>query len=168
MSVVANFHVQKGKAPHLFGFKIPDDWNLNVRLFTEAGKRYTPQYFTGNYLPNGRPEYSSDLDQNGDPDNPMGKVADPWFWLNLNFEKYFRIAGLDISFLLEVENLLNRKNSQILNPITGRAYDNGDPTPNSWNDPLFPQTQAPLDPFPFDPARYLTPRNVRLGLVVRF
>ncbi len=168
VSVVANFHVQKGKAPRWFGIKIPDDWNANLRLFTEAGKRYTPQFATGNYLPNGRPEYSSDLDQNGDADDPMGKIADPWIWLNLSLEKYFKVFGLELSVVLEVENLLNRQNSQILNPITGRAYSYGDPTPNSWNDPLYPQTQAPLDPFPFDPARYLTPKNVRLGLSVKF
>ena len=168
ITAVANFHLDKGQAPHLLGVKIPDNWNLNIRLFAEAGKRYTPQSFTGLFLPNGRPQYSSDLDLNGQPDDPFGKVGQSWFWINLNFEKYFSIAGLRYTFMVEVENLLDRKNPQIINPVTGSAYEFGDPTPTSFNDPLFPDTQAPISPFPFNPARYLTQRNVRVGLSVRF
>ncbi|MFQ5632003.1 MAG: hypothetical protein ACE5I1_24800, partial [bacterium] len=76
--------------------------------------------------------------------------------------------GLDYTFSIEVVNLLDRKNSQIINPVTGRAYEFGDPTPTGFNDPLFPDTQAPISPFPFNPARYLTQRNVRAGLALRF
>jgi len=168
VSAVTNFHLNKGQGPKVFGVKIPDNWNLNVRFFAEAGKRYTPQFFTGTFLPDGRPEYDADLDQNGEADDPYGKVASYWSWINLNFEKYFSLAGLDYTFIVEVINLLDRKNSQIINPVTGRAYELGDPTPTRWNDPFFPDTQAPLDPFPFNPARYLTQRNVRVGLMVRF
>lgn len=168
VSLVANMSAAKGAGPHVFGVQLPDKWNLNVRAFAQAGKRYTPQYFTNNYLLNGRPEYESDLDQNGEPDDPLGKLAAHWFWINLNFEKYFRVLGLDYTFAIEVVNLLDRKNSQVINPTTGRAYELGDTTPTSWNDPYYPDTQAPLDPFPFNPARYLTPRNIRVGMVVRF
>ncbi len=168
ISAVANFNLEKGKGPKVFGIKIPDNWNLNIRVFAQAGRRYTPQFFTGNYLPNGRPEYSSDLDQNGEPDDPFGKVGATWFWVNLNFKKYFNIKGLETTFLVEVVNLFDRKNPQIINPVTGRAYEFGDPTPTFWNDPLFPDTQAPVSPFPFNPARYLTQRNVKVGLSLRF
>ncbi len=168
ISAVANFYLDKGQAPHFLGVKIPENWNLNIRLFAQAGRRYTPQFFTGLFLPNGRPQYSSDLDFNGQADDPFGKVGQYWFWINLNFEKYFSIAGLRYTFMVEVENLLDRKNPQIINPVTGSAYEFGDPTPTSFNDPLFPETQAPISPFPFNPARYLTQRNVRVGLSVRF
>jgi len=43
----------------------------------------------------------------------------------------------------------------------------GDPTPNSWNDPLYPDLQAPLDPFPFNPARYLAPRQIKFGFTLK-
>lgn len=168
VNAVANFNVRKGEAPKIFGVRLPDDWNLNLRAFAQAGKRYTPQLFTGTVLPNGRPEYDEDLDQNGEPDDPYGKLAAHWFWVNLNFEKYIRPAGVDLTVQVEVVNLFDRKNSQIINPVTGRAYTFSDPTPTSWNDPLYPDTQAPLDPFPFNPARYLTQRNIRVGLVMRF
>ena len=70
--------------------------------------------------------------------------------------------------MVEVTNLFNNKNSQIINPVTGRAYEYGDPTPVEWNDPLYPELQAPVDPFPFNPARYLPQRNIKLGLAIRF
>lgn len=168
VTAVANFRVGEGEAPRVFGLPLPDNWNLNVRLFAQAGRRYTPQFATGVTLPNGRPEYTDDLDQNGEADDPFGEVGKHWFWVNLNFEKYFSFAGLDYTFLVEVVNLFDRNNPQILNPVTGQAYEFGDPTPTFWNDPLFPDTQPPLDPFPFNPARYLTPRNVRVGLSLRF
>jgi outer membrane receptor protein involved in Fe transport len=168
ISGVANVFLRKGTKPRLLGIPLPDNWNLNVRFFAQAGKRYTPRFATGTVLPDGRPEFSSDIDQNGEPDDPYGKVAANWSWVNLNFEKYFDFAGLDYTFLVEVVNLLNRKNAQVINPVTGQAYEFGDPTPTGWNDPLFPDTQAPLSPFPFNPARYLTQRNVRVGLLVRF
>ncbi len=168
VSAVANFNLDEGEGPKVFGVRIPDNWNLNLRAFAQAGKRYTPYYFTGTTLLNGRPEYEDDLDQNGEPDDPYGKLAATWFWVNLNFEKYFRLAGLSYTFQIEVVNLFDRKNSQIINPVTGQAYELGDATPTSWNDPFYPDTQAPLDPFPFNPARYLTQRNVRVGLAVRF
>lgn len=168
ISAVANLNVDKGMGPRILGVKIPDNWNLNVRLFAEAGKRYTPQFFTGLFLLDGRPQYSSDLDQDGQADDPNGRVAQHWFWINLNFEKYFSIAGLKYTFMIEVENLTDRKNPQIINPVTGSAYEFGDPTPTAFNDPLFPDTQAPVSPFPFNPARYLTQRNVKVGIKVRF
>ncbi len=160
-----NLFVPDKKAPKIWGLKLPDDWNINLRLFSQSGKRYTPAYFTGKYIKSGtqmRPEYRTDID------HPYSKVAQYWMWVDLNFEKYFKIAGIHWTFSIEILNLLNQKNSNIINPVTGRAYEYGDPTPNSWNDPLYPDVQAPLDPYPFNPARYLNPRNVKLGLKIRF
>jgi len=163
-----NFFVAKGRAPKIFGLPLPSNWNLNVRVFAEAGRRYTPQFFTGDYAPNGKPIYTADLDQNGNPDDPYGRVGSYWSWVDVNFKKFYKLMGADAIFFVEVRNLLNRKNSTIINPVTGRAYELGDPTPFSWNDPLYPDTQPPVAPFPLNPARYLQPRNVQVGLALRF
>ena len=69
---------------------------------------------------------------------------------------------------MEVQNVLDQKNTQIVNPVTGRAYEFGDPTPLSYNDPLFPQLTGDIDPFPYNPARYLNPRTLLLSLAFRF
>lgn len=157
-----NFYVEKGKPLFNFGEGILDDYNLYIRLFYQSGKRYTEYVFTGNYDIDGRPEYTADRK------NRNGKVGDDWFYVDLNFEKYFKIAGLKFSFNIEINNVFNFKNSAIINPVTGRAYEYGDPTPNTWNDPLYPDLQAPLNPYPYNPARYLTLRNIKFGLSLRF
>lgn len=171
---VVNLNVERGKG-RLFGVKIPDNWNLNLRFFAQAGRRYTSQFLlldrNGNPQTSGtdnRPVYDDDLDQNGEADDPLGSVGATWFWVNVNFKKYFAVFGLKYTFLVEVVNLLDRNNAQIINPVTGKAYEFGDPTPLGFNDPLYPDTQAPVSPFPFNPARFLTRRNVRVGLSVRF
>lgn len=164
-SASLNLFIPRDNAPAVFGWKLPDNWNLNFRLTLQSGKRYTPYYFTGSYLESGnelRPEYRSDID------NPYSDIADYWMWADMNFEKYYNLAGMDFVFSIEMLNIFNRKNSNIINPVTGRAYEYGDPTPNGWNDPLYPDVQAPLDPYPYNPARYLNPRNIKLGVKVRF
>jgi outer membrane receptor protein involved in Fe transport len=162
-----NLTVPKGQRPKIFGVRLPDDWNLYGRLFAQAGKRYSPQYLIG-IASDGKPLYSGDLDQDGDLDDPYGKLASTWRWVDVNFEKYFRFGRTQLVFMIEALNMLNWKNTNIVNPVTGRAYEENDPVPSSWNDPRYPDLQAPAEPFPFDPARYLAPRNIRLGLAFKF
>ncbi len=154
------FSLEKGKG--LFGFarNILDDINLKTRIFFQSGKRYTPQIITG-YLDNGRAEYTSDFN------NLNGNIGQNWFYIDADLEKYINVYGLDLVISLSVRNLLDNKNPTIINPVTGKAYEYGDPTPNSWNDPLYPDLQAPLDPFPYNPARYLAPRQLKFGLSVK-
>jgi outer membrane receptor protein involved in Fe transport len=161
-SLTTNFFVDKDQALFGFGNGILDDYNIYLRFFFESGKRYTPAYFTGNYLADGRPEYtSSRLDR-------YSKVGENWFWVDLNFEKNISINKFKFSLFVEVNNLFDNKNSQIINPVTGKAYEYGDPLPSSYNDPKYPDLQAPLNPYPFDPSRYLTVRNVKVGVRVKF
>jgi outer membrane receptor protein involved in Fe transport len=157
-----NFYVPKGEALFDFGNGILDDYNFYIRMFFQSGKRYTPSIATGNFDTDGRPEYISDRQ------NRNGEIGDNWFWVDLNFEKSFQLMNLNFSFFVEVNNLLDTKNSAIINPVTGEAYEYGDATPSSWNDPLYPDLQAPISTFPFNPARYLTRRNVKVGVSLRF
>jgi len=157
-----NFYVEKDKP--LFGFApgILDDMNFYIRLFWQSGKRYTPNIFTGEYALDGKPEYVSDRT------NRFSLTGDDWFWIDLNFEKNFSLSGLNFKFFVEVNNVLDTKNSAIVNPVTGKAYEEGDAVPTSWNDPNYPDLQAPISPYPVNPARYLTRRNVKFGISLRF
>jgi hypothetical protein len=161
-SVTANFYVEPGEPLFGFGEGILDDYNVYIRAFFQSGKRYTPAVFTGSYATNGRPEYEYDYE------NRYGEVGDNWFWIDLNFEKYIRWDPLQITVFVEINNLFDTKNSAIINPVTGEAYELGDPTPISWNDPLYPDLQAPISTYPFNPARYLTRRNIKFGFSVKF
>lgn len=161
-SVSINFYVEKDNALFDFGNGILDDYNLYIRAQFESGKRYTPAVFTGNYLADGRPEY---VTIQNDRNN---KIGEDWFWIDLNFEKYIKINSLNFTFFAEVNNLFDAKNPAIINPTTGKAYELGSPTPTSWNDPLYPDLQAPISAYPFSPARYLTKRNIKIGISLRF
>jgi hypothetical protein len=154
------FNLEKGKGIFGFGKNILDDINLKTRIFFQSGKRYTPQKLVG-YLENGRPLYEPDYD------NLNGAVGQDWFWIDLDIDKYFNLFGVKCILNIGIKNLLNNKNSAIINPITGKAFEYGDPTPNSWNDPMYPDYQAPLDPFPFNPARYMMPRQLKFGFSVK-
>ncbi len=162
VSANLNFSVAKDEPLFGFGAGILDDYNLFVRIFYQSGKRYTPQKFDKYNALTGRPEYVADLDRINE-----GIAAD-WFWIDLNFEKYIDIGFGKLIAAIEVQNLLDSKNSQIINPVTGRAYEYGDPTPSSYNDPLYPQLTGNVSPYPYDPARYREPRTVRLSLAFRF
>lgn len=161
-SLSLNFYIEKDKP--LFGFAsgILDDINLYLRFFYQSGKRYTPAVFTNSYQTDGRPIYEFVRKERN------SKLGDDWFWVDMNLEKYFVINKLKFSVFLEINNLFDIKNSAIINPVTGKAYEYGDPVPNSWNDPKYPDLQAPINPYPFNPARYLTKRNIKFGISFRF
>jgi len=162
VSLNTSFYVEKGSP--LFGFApgILDDYNLYLRFFFQSGKRYTPAVFTGSVDAQGRKEYEFVRNERN------GKVGDDWFWIDLNFEKYFELANLKLSVFVEINNLLDTKNSAIINPVTGKAYEYGDDLPGSYNDPRYPDLQAPISAYPFNPARYLTKRNIKFGFSLRF
>lgn len=162
VSVNLNFTVEKGEPLFGFGEGILDDYNIYSRIFFQSGKRYTPQVRFGSNAVSGRPEYVSQIDRQ------LEGIGENWFYVDLNFEKYFDLGFGKLITSVEVENLFDNKNSQIINPVTGRAYEYGDPTPSSYNDPLYPQLTGDISPFPYNPARYLEPRTVRVSLALRF
>jgi len=160
INISTNFYTPVGSFG--FGDNILDDWNLYFRLFYQSGRRYTPAVYTGAIDEQGRKEYEFVRDER------YGEIGDDWFYIDLNFEKYFRLGKTTLSFFIEVHNLLDRQNSTIINPVTGRAYEFGDDVPSSWNDPRFPDLQAPISAFPDDPSRYLTRRNILFGVTFIF
>jgi outer membrane receptor protein involved in Fe transport len=159
-SINLNFSVPREEP--LFGIDGLNDMNLFVRLFFQSGKRFTPQILTGTDPATGRPRYISDITRQ------LASIGQNWFYIDLNFEKSFDLGVGKVVATVEVQNLLDTKNPQIINPVTGRAYEYGDPTPSSYNDPLYPQLTGDISPFPYDPSRYLNPRTIRGSLAFRF
>ncbi|NCG28967.1 MAG: hypothetical protein GWP27_00710, partial [Bacteroidetes bacterium] len=72
-----------------------------------------------------------------------------------------------VSLSIAIKNVFNNRNSQIINPVPGMAYEVGDPVPESWRDLAYPD---PLDRSvpPTDPARYTQPRQILYGMSFRF
>jgi len=148
-------------------FKIRGRSIDGLRIFLSfnyvSGYRYTP-YMADGFNDLGRPQFIR-LD-----DKFLEEKADPWFQSDLKISKSIwftkeRKSGLTVS--IEVRNLLNIKNSQIINPITGKAYEDGDDVPNEWRDPRYIGPEEDGVP-PNNPARYLAPRQVLYGVSFKF
>lgn len=165
-NLAMTFNVLKDEPLFGFGRGILDDYSFYIRAFYQSGKRYTPFILVDTLPANNRPNYEQDRS------NRYGAVGKDWFWIDVNLEKNFTMAGLEFTFSIQVKNILDTKNTTIVNPVTGRAYEYGDPTPSSspqnWNDPKYPQLQSPVSPYPYNPARYLPRRNMIVGLSMKF
>ena len=142
-------------------------WFKNTQFFIssnyQSGYRYTPQKLEG-YNNLGRPLYAPILDQY------LEARAKPWYNTDLKLNRTIRFAknkvgGITLSF--EVRNLFNNKNPQIINPITGNAYEEGDNVPNDWRDSRYIGPQESGTPAT-NPARYLAPRQMLFGARFRF
>lgn len=137
----------------------------NITVFIsnsyQSGFRYTPQKQEGfNKL--GRPLYAPEQDKY------LREIATPWYNTDVKLSKWIKTGshkGVIIS--LEIRNLWNNKNAQIINPVTGRAYEPGDDVPVGWRDPRYVGPEEDGVP-PDNPARYLPPRQVLMGLSFKF
>ncbi len=145
-------------------------WLKNYSLYVEAtyrsGLRYTPYLLTGHEPISGRPIY----ERSNRPDDYYGQIGKNWFWMDMTFRKWWKIKQWSLSLSLEITNLWNNKNATIINPVTGRAYEYGDPVPSEWLDYRY---QDPRDPRswglpPDNPARYMPQRHVLLGISVKW
>lgn len=147
----------------IMGAKV-DGFRAYIGFNYTSGFRYTPVEQTGaNDL--GRPEfiYRNDLF--------LQSTATPWVNLDLKLSYDYvwdKRSRRGVVFSLEIRNLTNAKNAQIINPVTGRAYEYGDNVPNDWRDPR-PEYNGPqergLDPR--DPARYLAPTQILFGTAIK-
>ncbi|MDA8886261.1 TonB-dependent receptor [Bacteroidia bacterium] len=126
----------------------------------QSGLRYTPQILEG-YNDLGRPEYVSDLS------NYLEERATPWINGDIKLTKTFankKRKGVTLS--LEARNVFNNKNSQIINTVTGRAWEPGDDLPNNQRDDRYLGPEESGTP-PNNPARYQAPRQVLFGVSFR-
>ncbi len=165
--VSANFNISvpRGENFELLGLRLPGNWLMNLRYFAQAGRRYTPAFLTEIRENDGRPIYQTTIDQT----EFFSRIGKHWKWMDLSFTKFFNIADLKTGVTLEIKNVFDDRNPTILNPVTGDAYHLGDDVPENWNDPRFPDVFFPISsPFPSNPARYRTPRNIRMGFFVEF
>lgn len=157
-----------------FGAIITTDTTMNIpkifnhiRVFYsmnyKSGFRYTPVVATTtNDL--GRVLYQYENDK------PNSKLAKAWFWADLKISKdivYLKNRQSVISLSIEIRNLFNNKNAQIVNPVTGDGYKEGDDVPEDWRDPKFDDPQA-RGTDPNNPARWRPPTQILYGLAVRF
>jgi outer membrane receptor protein involved in Fe transport len=123
----------------------------------QSGFRYTPMILEG-YNDLGRPLYVSDLN------NYLAKRATPWINSDIKITKTFAQAkGKGVTFSVEARNLFNNKNAQIINSVTGRAWEPGDDLPINQRDDRYLGPEESGTP-PNNPARYTAPRQILFGV----
>jgi outer membrane receptor protein involved in Fe transport len=140
-------------------------WTKGLQIYWshsyQSGFRYTPQELEG-YNDLGRPQFvvRNDL--------YLQERATPWINSDIKISYTWRTnkKGSGVTLNAEVRNLYNNKNAQIINPVTGRAYEAGDNVPNTWRDPRYIGPEERGTP-PNDPSRYLAPRQILVGLAFR-
>ncbi len=137
--------------------------NVFVSYQYTSGYRYTP-YQLASYNDLGRPQYEEITSLY------LSETADGWHNMEAKIGYLLPLGlsrGRGISLSIEIRNLLDARNGQIINPVTGRAYEYGDDVPSGWRDPRFNSPQETgLDPR--NPARYLQPRQILYGISFRF
>ena len=143
--------------------KIFNRFRVFVSANYKSGYRYTPVAAAGTN-DFGRVLYQSENDK------PNSKIAKAWFWADLKITKDLvwnkkRSSVLSLSF--EVRNIFNNKNAQIVNPVTGDGYREGDDVPETWRDPKYDDPQA-SGTLPNNPARWRPPTQILYGLAFRF
>ena len=163
------------KTNHLFILNRKDGywghkWLNKMAFYVEGvfrtGIRYTPYILQGNEQATGRPIYIQD--QN--PDARYSKIGQSQFWIDFNFRKWWQIGKVQLSWTLEITNILNIKNTARVNPVTGRAWAPGDPVPSEWRDPSYPDprdSRSAGTP-PNDSSRFMPQRHFMTGISVKF
>lgn len=170
----------------LFGLPPLNQMKLFIAGTYRSGIRYTPYNFRGNERNpvtgelNWRPIYEID----SDPSRRFSQVGEPWYWVDLNFQRWFNVNTTKIIAFLEIKNLFNNNNSAIINPVTGKAYRTDYPTdpaelvnlrndrsydlPSNVRDPRYTDPRSNTSPAYLNPANFLEQRHIMFGVAFNF
>lgn len=184
--VKANTTFTYDRTEGLFGISALNQMQLFLSGIWRSGIRYTPQEFQG-FTSNpvtGANDWRPNYEQVQDPSERFSEVGPAWFFMDMNFRKWFTISDIRITGFLEITNLLNNKNSAIVNPVTGEAYKTDYPDseeelialrddrsydlPNSARDPRYEDPRNGGIPAHLNPANFLQQRQIMFGLSVNF
>ncbi|MCA0427747.1 MAG: TonB-dependent receptor [Bacteroidetes bacterium] len=144
-------------------------WLNNISFYFEtvfrSGVRYTPYVFDRIDPGTGRPIWV--IDPN--PDARWSKRGTDWFWADLTITRWWKRKGYYVAANIQITNIFNNKNASIINPVTGRAYRQGDDVPDSWMDPRYNDPRLGQNgPSPLNPARFLEQRHILVGVNLKF
>ena len=145
LNLSVNLQAMKGTHYEIFfGWKLWDDWNLNIQWLLRNGRAYTPTV-------------------NGEEVAKRYSATGPWdnVW-DIRYNQYFGSGRWRTKAYLDVRNLFNYQRVRRIDSETGEAPVPGVGTYEGLEDSEFVQNQLS------DPSIYGTPRQVRLGLAVEF
>ncbi len=148
-----DLRVQKGEHPKLFGFKVPDNWGVNVVWQYNSGFAFTPsEKYPGMQLRMGeRPLPNSER---------MPAISN----VDLRFNKDFKVWKLSYSFLVRVTNLFDTKNIATVYGNSGRPDTDQNYFDGAFNNNVvYKGREIESNPLYYGPGR-----NINVGLSVNF
>lgn len=168
----------------LFGVPGTRRARLYLSSTFRSGQRYTPVEFKGREVNpfTGEQDWRPVYEPVSDPAKRYSEIGSAWWWFDLSLQKSVSLAGSEVVFTLEVTNLFDQKNSIIVNPVTGTAYPDVDPSRVDMTalrgdsdydvvagtrDLRYDDPNSSGLP-PLNPARFLPQRHVMLGVTVQF
>jgi outer membrane receptor protein involved in Fe transport len=170
----------------LFGLDPLNKLQLFLSAVWRSGTRYTPVEFRGfernpvTGVEDWRPIYETVQD----PSKRFSEIGPSWFYMDLNFQKWFDVNGTRITAFFEVTNILNNQNPIIINPVTGKGYRTDYPTnqaelealrddrsfdvPSNVRDPRYLDPRDNNIPAYLNPANFIQQRHIVFGFSIKF
>lgn len=170
----------------LFGLAPLNQFRLFLSGTYRSGIRYTPMEFRGleRHPVTGEETWRPVYERNTDPNMRFSETGESWLMFDLNFQKWFNIAGMRVMATVEITNLFNSKNAAIINPVTGKAYRTDYPSdqaalealrddrsfdvPSNVRDPRYVDPRDNNRPSYLNPANFLEQRHIMFGLGFNF
>lgn len=184
--IKANTTFTYDRTEGMFGIAPLNQMQLFLGAVWRSGIRYTPQEFQGltSNPVTGANDWRPNYEQVQDPSLRFSETGPAWFYIDLNYQKWFTVGDVRMTGFLEITNLLNNQNSAIVNPVTGEAYRTDYPSsqdelvalrsdrsydlPNTARDPRYQDPRDGGIPAYLNPANFLQQRQVMFGLSVNF
>jgi len=148
-----DLRVSKNEHPDLFGFKLPDNWAVNVIWQYNSGFAFTPQE-----------KYPGLVLQLREKPLPNSKRMPPFSNVDMRFDKDFSVWKLNYSFFVWINNLFDTRNFESVSGLTGRPD-----TEQNYFDEVWGQNVVYLgQEIDRNPLHYGKGRNIKLGFSINF
>ncbi|MEP0545616.1 MAG: TonB-dependent receptor [Rhodothermales bacterium] len=167
----------------LWGVPGLNRFQLYLSSTFRSGQRYTPVEFIGNEVNpfTGDRDWRPIYETVDDPERRFSEVGKAWWWFDFNLQRRVAVVGQDLVFSLEVTNVFNQQNAVLVNPVTGEGYPDVEAgtdfttlrgnsaydVASNLRDPRYEDPNTSGLP-PLNPARFLPPRHVLIGVSFEF
>ncbi|MBN1755293.1 TonB-dependent receptor [bacterium] len=154
LSLLLDYRVREGDHPKVLGLKLPDKWGWNWVFQYGSGFPYTPSARNPNYTV--RPG-----EKDWERTNAL-RMPDAYS-LDTRFNKDFSFKGFKYSFVIQMDNVTNRRNVQYVYSDTGLpdiAYFVEDPDTGEIE-----YIERDVDK---DPSRWSAGRNIKVALELKW
>ena len=184
--IKASLNFNYDRQDPLLGVPGLNQFRLFISGNYRSGIRYTPNEFIENqrHPITGERDWRPIYEQSTDPSDRFSEGGPAWWNFDMNLQKWVDIGGTELTFFLEITNILNTQNPAIVNPVTGEAYrtdypdsqeelagirdDRSFDVPANVRDPRYVDPRDNNTPSYRNPANFLEPRHFMFGASFEF